>query len=152
MKKLIMIFTLVLSVGLITSMVTGCESADGYSIEITASSYSVGVGEHVYLNASGWNDYTWSLSDNSLGYLNKQNGESVIYTSRASSGKQKITVVARGSGATANTSTNKTDKVSSPLVGTVEITHGTSVSEKNTSTSNSEKAPDPTDPSNSSEK
>lgn len=129
MKKILMICSVAMSVMLMVVMLSGCESADGYSIEVNASSYSVGNGGTVYLSASGWDDYTWSLSDNSLGYLNKLNGNSVIYTSRASSGTQKITIVARGSGAVAetptdNNSSNKTQKVtSSPLVRTIEITH-----------------------------
>ncbi len=129
MKKILMICSVAMSVMLMVVMLSGCESADGYSIEVNASSYSVGNGGTVYLSASGWDDYTWSLSDNSLGYLNKLNGSSVIYTSRAASGTQKITIVARGSGAVAetptdNNSSNKTQKVtSSPLVRTIEITH-----------------------------
>lgn len=129
MKKILMICSVAMLVMLMVVMLSGCESADGYSIEVNASSYSVGNGGTVYLSASGWDDYTWSLSDNSLGYLNKLNGSSVIYTSRAASGTQKITIVARGSGAVAetptdNNSSNKTQKVtSSPLVRTIEITH-----------------------------
>lgn len=129
MKKILMICSVAMSVMLMVVMLSGCESADGYSIEVNASSYSVGNGGTVYLSASGWDDYTWSLSDNSLGYLNKLNGSSVIYTSRAASGTQKITIVARGSGAVAeiptdNNSSNKTQKVtSSPLVRTIAITH-----------------------------
>lgn len=129
MKKILMICSVAMSVMLMVVMLSGCESADGYSIEVNASSYSVGNGGTVYLSASGWDDYTWSLNDNSLGYLNKLNGSSVIYTSRAASGTQKITIVARGSGAVAetptdNNSSNKTQKVtSSPLVRTIEITH-----------------------------
>lgn len=129
MKKILMICSVAMSVMLMVVMLSGCESADGYSIEVNASSYSVGNGGTVYLSASGWDDYTWSLSDNSLGYLNKLNGSSVIYTSRAASGTQKITIVARGSGAVAetptdNNSSNKTQKVtSSPLVRIIEITH-----------------------------
>lgn len=129
MKKILMLCSAAMSLMLMVAMMVGCESADGYSIDVSVSSYSVRNGGTVSLSASGWDDYTWSLSDGSLGYLNKLNGNSVIYTSRASSGTQKVTVVARGSGAVAatptdNNSSNKTQKVtSSPLVRTIEITH-----------------------------
>jgi hypothetical protein len=136
MKKIVMLCSTVALIAMFAIMMTGCESADGYSIEVNASSYSVNDGGQVYLSASGWDDYAWSVSDNKIGFLNKLNGPSVIYTSRAASGVQTITVTARGSGATVSTSTNKAETVT-PLVRTIEIVHGTGASQKNTSTTTS---------------
>ena len=134
MKKIIMICSTVVLLGFSAIMMAGCEAADGYSIEVNVSSYSVSDGGRVYLSATGWDDYTWALSDSSLGSLSKLNGPDVVYSSRSSSGTQNITVTARGSGASVSTttssttsssnSTNKSDTVvSSPLVRTITITH-----------------------------
>ena len=61
--------------------ITGCESADGEAVEISASKRDFSVkGESATLTASGWNDYRWSLSDTSIGRLSRETGASVTYT------------------------------------------------------------------------
>lgn len=152
MKNFIMSLCVVCSVAMLGMLLSGCESADGYSISVSASKYTVSNGETVSLTASGWDDFTWGLSDQSLGSLSSLNGESVVYTSRTSnSGTQVITVTARGSGVVSTNrvaSTNKQDSASAPIAATVEIKHvgvqsSSTSSNKTTGTANDDDPPTP---------
>ena len=151
MKNFIMSLCVGCSVAMLGMLLSGCESADGYSISVSASKYTVSNGETVSLTASGWDDFTWGLSDQSLGSLSSLNGESVVYTSKTSnSGTQVITVTARGSGVV---STNKVDSTAttvllSPTVATVEIKHvgdqsSSTSTNKTTGTANDDDPPTP---------
>lgn len=60
---------------------SGCESAETHGVEISVSKREVtAVGETVALSASGWNEYSWSLSDTSIGRLSSPKGRDVVYT------------------------------------------------------------------------
>lgn len=81
--KNIRVFSLTLAALSISmaAAITGCESADGEAVEISASKRDFSVrGESATLTASGWNDYRWSLSDTSIGRLSRETGASVTYT------------------------------------------------------------------------
>jgi hypothetical protein len=62
-------------------LVAGCEveSADQAQIGVTPSYAEVSMGGSIMLTASGWRDYSWSLSKTDIGYLSSQRGERVIY-------------------------------------------------------------------------
>ncbi|MCL1910385.1 MAG: hypothetical protein FWG05_05565 [Kiritimatiellaeota bacterium] len=123
----------------------GCDSADGYNVEITPSWVAVRrvddkiIDRSVRLTAHGWGDYTWSLDKPELGYLSSTHGESVVYTVLSipeppstqydgASGtwrvpdfttEQRITVKTRDMNAAA-TGTNSSSKVGN---GQVRISH-----------------------------
>jgi hypothetical protein len=63
---------------------TGCEtqSAEGNSVHIEPQVASLYEGQYQDFTASGGFSYTWSLSDESLGYLSSKTGPSVRYFSR----------------------------------------------------------------------
>lgn len=97
---------------------TGCEtqSAEGNSVHIEPQVASLYEGQYQDFTASGGFSYTWSLSDESLGYLSSKTGPTVRYYSRvdpaANSGGtvQRLTVTSEvgsytdSSGATNTTS------------------------------------------------
>ena len=67
-----------LSMSLFTA---GCESSEGNSVEIKASRRDLSEkGQTSVLTASGWNDYKWTLSDKTIGRLDKDTGSTVVYT------------------------------------------------------------------------
>lgn len=124
MKKNIMICSLAIFFTFISIVMIGCESADGYSIDVNVSSYHVEKGESVAISASGWSDFSWSISNPSIGSLDKYTGSRVVYTSRAASGTQVVTVVARGTSATATTNSTNNASAPSQYSRTIEIYHG----------------------------
>ena len=118
-------FSLLLSSLLIFA---GCESADLYTVDVTpAYSDVTAVNQTVSLSASGWSDYTWSLSDNTIGSLSATSGESVIYTAKtippakSSHLMQVVMVTAKSSAATSSTGTNSTTQTS--YTGSAKIRH-----------------------------
>jgi len=60
----------------------GCEteSSDQIAISISPNNVTMEKGESREFTASGWRDYTWSLSDTSIGILSTTKGDSTIYT------------------------------------------------------------------------
>ena len=62
--------------------VVGCEteSSSQASIQITPSSVTLAIGGSQEFVASGWTDYTWSISDTSAGTLSTTTGDSTVYT------------------------------------------------------------------------
>lgn len=91
---------------------TGCESDSADTqIIIEPGGASIAAGQSIAFTASGGYDYTWSLSDGSLGTLNTRTGPSVIYTSSSSGSSgsvQTLTVVStiQGASTDSGTSTN----------------------------------------------
>lgn len=100
--------------GLASLFTTGCESDSADSqVTITPGGATIHSGESVSFTAAGGYDYTWSLSDPSLGTLNTRTGPTVIYTASSASSSsgsvQTLTVVSTIEGAASeNTSTNST--------------------------------------------
>lgn len=83
------------------SLFSGCEteSADSAKITVKPSSATLSAANaSVALSVSGGWSYSWSLSDKSIGMLNKTTGESVLYTatSFSSNTTQVVTVSASG--------------------------------------------------------
>ncbi len=66
-------------------LLTGCEteSVSDNKVRISPESAAIGVNESVTLNASGGFDYSWSLSNSSLGVLSTRSGPTTVYTSRS---------------------------------------------------------------------
>lgn len=60
----------------------GCEteSSDQIAISISPSYTTMAKGESREFTAYGWQDYTWSLSDTSIGVLSATKGDSTVYT------------------------------------------------------------------------
>lgn len=60
----------------------GCETENSEQSSITVSpSFSkIDQGESLVLRASGWTDYTWSLSNPSIGVLSATKGDQTTYT------------------------------------------------------------------------
>jgi len=63
-------------------LAAGCEteSSDQISISISPNNATVKKGESREFTASGWQDYTWSLSDPKIGVLSATKGDSTTYT------------------------------------------------------------------------
>lgn len=63
-------------------LVAGCEteSSDQIAISITPNNATIRKGESREFTASGWQDYTWSLSDSTIGVLSATKGDSTTYT------------------------------------------------------------------------
>ena len=106
----------------------GCESADLYTVDVTPAYTDVtAVNQTVTLSASGWSDYTWSLSDSTIGTLSSSSGESVVYTAKtippanSSHLMQVVMVTAKSSSATSSTGTNSTTQTS--YTGSAKIRH-----------------------------
>ena len=106
----------------------GCESADLYTVDVTPAYRDVtAVNQTVTLSASGWSDYTWSLSDSSIGTLSASSGESVVYTAKtipeanSSHLMQIVTVTAKSSSATSTSGTNSTTQTT--YTGSAKIRH-----------------------------
>ncbi len=60
----------------------GCEteSSDQIAISISPNNVTLAKGESQTFTASGWQDYTWSLTDASIGVLSTTKGDSTVYT------------------------------------------------------------------------
>lgn len=114
--------------GGISYLLTGCES-DSADQQITVSpgGATIAAGQAISFTASGGYDYTWSISDPNLGYLNTRTGPTVIYTASSSSSSgsvQTITVVSNIEGApTDESSTNSIAGYngSSPATASVQV-------------------------------
>ena len=70
---------------------TGTQSTSA-RITISPTTQTLSNGGTQTFSASGGSGYTWTLSNRSLGELDRYEGESVTYTSKSSSGTQRITV------------------------------------------------------------
>ncbi len=72
---------------LLTSVVSafvlcGCEvTSKSHAVSIDPDSATLHKGQSVGLHATGGDDYTWSLSDRTLGTLSSSHGANVVYTS-----------------------------------------------------------------------
>ena len=85
--------------------IIGCETSEGYSIEISPTYATVNVDSSISLQATGWRDYNWTLSNPNIGYLTTTRGENVTYVAK-DIGTQTIT--AKSTGAASSTGTNST--------------------------------------------
>lgn len=136
--KSILAFSLCAVIGLGAAMLhSGCESADGYEIEIDpAYSEVTAVNQTVTLTATGWSSYLWTLEDASHGRLNRTTGSTVVYTVTsmpADSKDIKIKVQGTNTGVGATSTSNTTSGVS----GSATIRHTVPASKKPTTTSSS---------------
>ncbi len=63
-------------------LTVGCETEPSSQIAIAISPNHTALqkGESREFTASGWQDYTWSLSDNTIGVLSTSKGEVTVYT------------------------------------------------------------------------
>ena len=67
---------------LLAFLLAGCEvDSASRTIEIHPDSATIKYGQALTLSALNGYVYTWSLSDNTMGTLNKRRGQQVIYTS-----------------------------------------------------------------------
>ncbi len=77
----------------------GCETeaSDQASISVTPNTAEIALGASQVFTASGWQDYSWSLSDSSVGVLSTTTGDSTTYTAvlaMTSNSTQVLTVTA----------------------------------------------------------
>ena len=95
---------LVLAASALSVLVAGCESGDSYSISVSPNYAKVKPGASVTLNASGWSNYSWSLSSESGAHLSATTGKSVVFHAEAgaSNAVYSVTVAAIGSGSSTN--------------------------------------------------
>ena len=89
------------------AFLAGCESGDSYSISVSPNYAKVKPGQSVTLTASGWENYSWSLSNENGAHLSATTGKSVVFyaESGASNAVYNVTAVAVGSGAGGSTNT-----------------------------------------------
>ena len=85
----------------------GCEteSSSQASITISPNSVTLGIGGSQEFVASGWTDYTWSLSDTSAGVLSTTTGDTTTYTAVAGLSSSNAVQVLTCTGGTTTTST-----------------------------------------------
>jgi hypothetical protein len=89
----------------------GCEteSSDQASISISPNTAELDVGASLVFTASGWQDYSWSISRPDYGVLSTTTGDSTTYTAvlaLSSNATQVLTVTANGdSGSSSNSAT-----------------------------------------------
>ena len=84
--------------------IAGCETSEGYSIDISPNYAEINVNGAVSLRATGWRDYNWTLSDPNIGYLTVTRGETVTYVAK-SAGTQTITAKSTSAGGSGTNST-----------------------------------------------
>ncbi len=104
----------------------GCESAEANDVRISPGHAEVSKGGMVGLTASGWDNFRWTLSDDSIGTLSATVGRSVVYTATGSGeGTQRVTATAIGAGVSSggSTSSNATQTASVGFSATAVITH-----------------------------
>jgi hypothetical protein len=99
----------------------GCEAepTTQAAITITPSTVKVVMGQSVQFTATGWRDYTWSLSNPALGTLSSIRGDSTIYTSRSTN---SATQYIRAQSPLGSSSTNGNASMTY-LTGEAEIVH-----------------------------
>ena len=91
---------------------SGCESADSYSISVSPNYARLKHGQSVALNASGWENFQWSLDNESGAHLSGTTGKSVVFYAEGASGTNaatgvyNVTVTAVGSGSSSGSGTN----------------------------------------------
>lgn len=80
--KYIHFFNIALFSTAIAFLLTGCEteSSDQIAISISPSSVTLAKGESQEFVASGWRDYTWHISQPSIGMLSTKKGDRTTYT------------------------------------------------------------------------
>lgn len=88
--------TLLLLLGFATLpmlLLVGCEteSSSQAQIQVTPSTATLNVGESQEFIASGWTDYTWSLSDNAIGALSNTKGDRTVYTALSTESTDNVT-------------------------------------------------------------
>ena len=96
----------------------GCETeaSDQASIAITPNTAEIALGASQVFTASGWQDYSWSLSDSSVGVLSTTTGDSTTYTAvlaMTSNTTQVLTVTANSAG---DASTNAASLAAEALI------------------------------------
>ena len=99
---------LVLAAAAFAAFLAGCESADSYSISISPNYAKIKPGQSVTLNASGWSNYSWSLSNENGAHLSATTGKSVVFYAEgeASNAVYNVTAVAVGAGSSSGSGTN----------------------------------------------
>jgi hypothetical protein len=101
-------------------MLSGCEVESVTQAEVTISPGNADItkGDSVEFRASGWNEYVWTLDNESIGILSRRTGDTTIYTSIYDPGTstvmQVVTVSATGS---------TTSSLPSTLTASAIVTH-----------------------------
>lgn len=90
--------------------VCGCEtkSASQAEIIVTPASADLAKGNSITLTASGWDDYRWSLSDETIGTLTPRTGDTVKYTNISSNGSNRVQIITAKGLVTGETSNSNT--------------------------------------------
>ena len=93
--------------------IIGCEteSSDQASISISPNTAELDVGASQVFTASGWQDYSWSLSDSSVGVLSTTTGDDTTYTAvlaMTSNTTQILTVTANSADSVTTNATTLT--------------------------------------------
>ena len=102
---------LVLAASALSALVAGCESGDSYSISVSPNYAKIKPGQSVTLTASGWSNYSWSLSSESGAHLSASTGKSVVFYAEGTAGSNtvyNVTATAVGSGSVSGSGTNST--------------------------------------------
>ena len=111
MKKTVLTLFILGIIGT-AAFIVGCEtdSSDQVALTITPNHARIKVGESVTFKAGGFQDYTWSLSNPSIGVLSTKKGDTTVYTAViAFSGEPQVLTVKAT--ATRTVSSNSTQEV-----------------------------------------
>lgn len=105
---------LVLAAASLSALVAGCESGDSYSISVSPNYAKLKPGQSVTLTASGWDNYKWSLDNESGAHLSGTTGKSVVFYAEKTGGGgsnsvssvYNVVATAVGSGSSSGSGTN----------------------------------------------
>ena len=111
--------------GLLLCTLAGCEASptSEADINVTPASARLRVGEAETFTASGWSSYRWSLSDGSIGTLDRHIGDSVVYTATKLGATNTVQILTcSGIGSISDTTTTGSNTVTRSLSTDVYIT------------------------------
>ncbi len=115
------------SLSLLVTMLglVGCEteSSSQAAIVITPSSVTLGIGGSQEFVASGWTDYTWSISDSSAGTLSTTTGDSTVYTAVTALSSNTSQVLTCSGGVTTTTTNGSNTTTTATLEAQALILH-----------------------------
>ena len=106
-KRIAVFFTLC-----VVLVLSGCETepSEQIAISVTPNHVTLRPGQSREFTASGWQDYTWSISDREIGVLSTSKGNSTVYTAvgGGTNAVQILTVTASGTRTNATSGTANT--------------------------------------------
>jgi hypothetical protein len=124
MKRLLMVLSFALA-ALPSLLFVGCEAESSADVELdlTPRQVTLGYMESATFKVSGGYDYRWSLENETLGQLDRRNGDQVVYAATSTNaGTQILTVQSYIEGASGNSPTNVVTSNQAPTTASLTAT------------------------------